>query len=277
MLALVASGCSTARLAYNNAPELGYWWIDGYLDLGETQSVKLRADLATLQAWHRQNELPLYVATLEKLRGLASGNFTPNEVCEWTTITKTRFQSLVTQSEPALLALAASVKPDQITHLTQQFEKHNKKWRAEWVDVSPSERSARWIKQMTDRGEMAYGRLDEPQQAILRAQAASTAFDANLRYREILRRQQDTLSTLRQLSTGQWSDQRIKAEVRALITRSLESPEAGYRRYAEKMTLESCQSMAALHNSTNPAQRRKLVDNLLGYEGDVRALMSAGR
>ena len=125
--ALVLSGCSAAKLAYNNAPDLSYWWLDSYLDLNDAQSSRLRTDLYTLHGWHRQNELPLYIGTLENLRRLAPTNVTPDQACDLSDGLKSRLGSLLNQAEPALLSLAQNVKAEQLTHLTQQFEKH-KRW-----------------------------------------------------------------------------------------------------------------------------------------------------
>ena len=275
--ALVLTGCSATKLAYNNAPDLGYWWLDGYLDLGDAQSLKLRTDLTTLHSWHRQNELPLYIGTLENLRRLASANVTPEQTCDLGDGLKTRFQSLLNQAEPALLSLAQNVKAEQLTHLTQQFEKHNKKWRAEWTEGTPTERTARRQKKLLERVEMLYGSLEEPQLAVLRASLATSGFDADWRYRDLLRRQQNALATLRQVVDGQLNEAALKKEVRALMANTLESSDTEYRNYSAKISKESCQFLAALHNSTTPAQRRTLQEKLLSYETDARTLVAAGR
>ena len=275
--ALMLSGCSATKLAYNNAPDLGYWWLDGYLDLGDAQSLKLRTDLSTLHGWHRQNELPLYIGTLENLRRLAPANVTAEQACELGDGLKVRFQSLLNQAEPALLSLAQNVKADQLTHLSQQFEKHNKKWRTEWMEGTPTERTARRQKQLLNRVEMLYGRAEEPQLAVLRAALATSEFDADWRYRDLLRRQQDALAFLRRVVDGQLSEAALKKEVRALMANTLESPDIEYRNYSAKISKESCQFLAALHNSTTSAQRRTLQDKLLGYETDARTLVAAGR
>jgi hypothetical protein len=48
------------KLSYNALPEVSYWWADGYADFDGAQSLRLKQDLASLQAWHRQRELPRY-------------------------------------------------------------------------------------------------------------------------------------------------------------------------------------------------------------------------
>ena len=62
LTALNLSGCSTTRLAYNNAPTLAYWWLDAYFDFDSSQSLRMRNDLQSLQDWHRQEKLPAVVA-----------------------------------------------------------------------------------------------------------------------------------------------------------------------------------------------------------------------
>jgi hypothetical protein len=42
------AGCSAIKLAYNQAPDLTYWWLDGYFDFNGQQSPKVRDELAKL-------------------------------------------------------------------------------------------------------------------------------------------------------------------------------------------------------------------------------------
>jgi hypothetical protein len=273
--ALVLTGCSAAKLAYNNAPDLSYWWIDSYLDLGDSQGAKLRTDLAALHGWHRQNELPLYVNTLENLRRLAPNNVTPEQACDLGEGLKVRLQSILSQAEPALVSLAQKTTPEQLAHLTQQFEKHNNKWRAEWLEGTATERTARRLKQLIERAEMLYGRLEEPQLTVLRDSLANSGFNAERRYRDVLRRQQDTLATLRRTANSPPGDTALKAEVRALMARTLESPDTGQRSDTSALAKENCRNLAAMHNSTTPTQRRALMSKLLSYEADARTLAAA--
>lgn len=76
LMVLQLAGCSAVRLGYNNAPELTYWWLDGYLDFTSAQSLKVRANLATVQAWHRSQEMPLVLGQLQKLQGMVKDNVT---------------------------------------------------------------------------------------------------------------------------------------------------------------------------------------------------------
>ena len=48
-LALALAGCSAIKLAYNNLPEVSYWWLDRYVDFTEGQSQQVREELSRLQ------------------------------------------------------------------------------------------------------------------------------------------------------------------------------------------------------------------------------------
>ena len=277
MLALGVSGCSAVKAGYNNGPELSYWWLDSFLDFTEPQTLKVRSDLAALQDWHRSSELPVYVNMLEKLQRMAPSNATPEQMCDLFAELKSRFQTVIDQAEPSVVALAPTITAVQLEHLSRQFDKRNRKWREQWVDGTEAQRNSRRVKDLVERSEMFYGPLEDPQLAMLRASVVASGFDANLNYRENLRRQQDTLRTLSNPQGATLTEIGLKAEVRALLARTINSPDATYQSYSKKLTQESCKAFATLHNSTTPAQRVKVMETLRNYETDARALMARKR
>ena len=107
LLIPLLSGCSVVKIAYNNAADLSYWWLDGHMDFNEVQSLTVRADLTALLAWHRANELPLYASTLEKLQRIAPSKVTPDQVCELASEVKTRFQTLLERTDIGILCRIA--------------------------------------------------------------------------------------------------------------------------------------------------------------------------
>ena len=173
--------------------------------------------------------------------------------------------------------MAPTLKEEQLDHLARKLDKRSEKWRGEWLEGSTAERDARRVKQLLDRAEMLYGRLEEPQLAVLRNSVTSSTFNATTSYRESLRRHQDALQTLRQIQGSTPNAGSVRAAVHALIGRSIESPDAAYRTYMKKITQENCKAFATLHNSSTPAQRLKVVETLKDYETDARALMAQKR
>ncbi len=268
------AGCSAIKLSYNNAPEITYWWLDGYLDFDGTQARRLRADLVTLQAWHRQIELPRYITVLEKLQFMATSSVSPTQVCTLFDEIRPRMWGLFEQAVPTAVALAPTLTGSQLEKLTRQFDQQNDKWREKWLNSTPAQRSTQRLKLATDRAEHFYGPLQEAQIATLHASVATSAFDAKLSYREIQRRQQDTLQTLRQLMGSGWDDQHATTAMRTLLERTRDSPESDYQSYSNQLVLENCRTIASLHNSTTPNQRRHLMNTLKDLEYDARSLMT---
>jgi Family of unknown function (DUF6279) len=272
LLLLSLTGCSAIKLGYNNAPSITYWWLDGYLDLNDVQSLQVRDGLSTLHTWHRSQALPAYAEALLKIQRLAPGKVSPEQLCAVATDVRGFMQQIGTHAAEPLSTLTPTLRPEQLKFLAQQFDKKNKKWREEWLDVTPNELAERRFKLAVDRVQLLYGRLQEPQRAVLRQSTASSSFDASISYRETLRRQQDILRTLAEHSNKADRPAHVKAEVQALIERSLNSPDAAYRNQQEKLITEGCTTLAALHNSTSASQRLKAVDVLKDYEADARIL-----
>jgi len=276
-LLLGLGGCSAVRIGYNNAPNLLYWWIDGYVDFDQNQSLKARATLDALHDWHRRQELPAYIALLQALQAIAPADVTPQQVCVHMASAQERLRALLARGEPGIAALVPSIKPEQIEHLSRQFSKRNESWRDKWLSGTEAERRERRVKQAADRYEDFYGKLDERQLAVIRASVVSSRFDPQLRHEETLRRQQEALQALRQLLAANGSETNAAAAVHTVLQHALSPPDPAVRARLEAVTQDNCRAIADLHNSTSAAQRRLAIAALKNYEDDFRALLPAQR
>jgi hypothetical protein len=272
-LALALSACSTNRLAFNHAPTLVYYWLDAYFDFDGPQSLAFKDSLQSLQAWHRKQELPQLAELLKNLQPVATQDISLEQACSLWDYVQQRMQAPIIQLTPALAQLAVSLKPGQIEHIAAEFKKRNQKWRSEWLDMTPSERVAQRSRQIVERSEQFYGRLTDTQRELIRTQVLASGYDPEMLHTEMLRRQQDSLQTLARLRNGGMATEAAQAEVQALFARASLSPDPAMRQYTEGVTHASCAAVAAVHNSSSPAQRARLVKTLQGYEADARALM----
>lgn len=276
LLPLLLAGCSTIQIGYNNATTLGYWWLDSYVDFTDTQTAQAREALAALHAWHRRDELPAYSALLRQAQALAGGQVSAQQVCALVPPIEAALLRLGEQAAIGLSPLIPSLRPEQLQHMARLFDKHNRKWREEWLDITPAELQARRLKRAVERTETFYGRLEQQQLTLLQQSIQASPYDARLGWRERLRRQQDILRTLQEHGSGPDRSAHLTAEALALIERSLHSPDPAYRSQWEATIAASCRMIAALHNSASATQRQKLLDTLRDYEADLRAL-AAGR
>ena len=269
---VLLGACSAIKIGYNNVPELAYWWLDAYADFNDGQTAKVRDELARLHQWHRATELPRVADLLQKMQRLAPNDISSEQVCGLFTDVRTRLEAVNNQAEPGLVALAISLTPEQLTHIEGKFAKNNTDWRKEWITGTPAERQAKRLKSSVERAEQIYSTLEERQLAVLRASIANSSFDPELSHAERLRRQQDLIQTLRQISTDKPSTAQATMVLRGYLERSLNSPNPAYRSYSEKSLQDSCHNFAQLHNSTTTEQRLRAAIRLSAYERDFREL-----
>lgn len=274
--ALLASGCSTltaARLAYNQAPELAYWTLDAYADFNGAQSLQAKAVLARWQDWHRYTQLPLYAATLRALQAQLPQDISADQACSVVADARQTVMVSLHHVEPAAASLAATLQPAQLEAMARKFAKSNAEWRGTYLTVSPQKAQAKRLEQATDRSEWLYGALNSAQNEVLKRSVSQSVFDAALSDAERLRRQDDTLQTLRGvMANNATATVNATAAVHALVARSFTSPNTAHRRYQDALTREGCVLFAELHQRASAAQRNHAAQKLQRYESLLLSL-----
>ena len=278
VLTTLLSACSTVKIGYNQAPTLAYFYLDGYADFTDAQSLQVKSELVRLHAWHRQTQLPAYADLLDRLQPLLQGNITPAQVCSVWPDVRRQLLAVPSQAEPAIAALALSLQPQQLQHMQRKLARGNADYRKDFIDATPAAIRAKRYEQATSRADMLYGPLDEQQLKRIGQLVDQSGFNAPLVYAERMRRQQDALQTLRAISAANTAANSaanttaVQTQLRALLGRTLASPEPAYRDYIDKNTQENCRAVAELHNSTTDVQRRTAMRVIRGYAVDFRAL-----
>ncbi len=260
------------KLSYNNAPDLVYFWLDGYVGFDETQKPAVLADVAQLQRWHRSEELPRYAQLLERLAQAAPEDLSADAVCSVQREVQTRFDVLLTQAEPAVDAIANNFSAAQYRHLETKFDKQNAKFRSEWIDAKPADRFERRLKRAVEQAERLYGRLDEPQLAVLRENLKRSRFDPVQSLTESKRRQRATLVALRTISDAALAPERRRVAVQSWLDQLQRSPDPAARERQAAFAIQSCTHIANLHNSTSSVQRAQAAQRLRGYAQDFHEL-----
>ena len=273
-LALALSACSAIKLGYGNLPHLAYWWLDNYVDFSDEQEPLVRDELAKLYTWHRQQELPRILELVSRVEQLAGGDVTPDQACAIFEEGRARYRAIAAQAEPAAATVAASLTGREQRHLARKFRRANDTFQKEWVALGRVDLVDKRQKQMTERLETFYGRLDERQQAVLRQRLEVSVFEPARMATEWDRRQQDLLQLLRRMSQRGAPTPETRALLHAWIERLERSPDPVHRAYQETLVKEGCVTFAAVHQSTTPAQREQAVRRLRAYGRDIRDLMA---
>ena len=265
-------GCGVIKLAYNQSPELAYWYLDSHLDFTSEQSLQVKAKLNQLQAWHRQTQLPAYALTLQQLQQQLLADTNAAQACTVVADVRSKLGTLTRQAEPLAAQLAGMLNADQLKHMAQKFAKNNAKEQAERLDDGPKGRQDKRFKQALERAERLYGSLNDSQRAMMAKRLEQSRFDERLSFSEKQRRQRDALATLQPLTASQAPPEQALVALRGLMERALVSPDLTYRTYFDQLGQENCQTFAELHNSTTAAQRTKAVETLKGYVQDLQTL-----
>lgn len=276
LVAFMLQACSASKLAYNQAPDLAYWYLDGFVDFSGAQSVQVKDDLSKLQAWHRQTQLPTYIDTLQKMTQKMPIDVNAQDACTIFSEARRKFLIVSDQAQPVVVTLLDTLTSSQIDVMARKFEKGNVEYRKDYLQTGKPINQSKRYKQAVSRAETLYGRLDDKQTSLIASQVEKSRFNATLAYAERQRRQQDVLQTLRALLKSQPTTEQKKLAVRSLFERSFVSPNANYADYVEALTKDSCANFANLHNTTSASQRLKAVETLMGYEQDIRTLSAQG-
>lgn len=274
LLASALGACSAVKLAYNNLPEVSYWWLDGYFDFDSTQTPKVRDELAQLLAWHRQNELPKVITLLQEAQGLAPGEVTPAQACKFADSIRERLLAVTERAEPATTDLALTLSESQLQQLERKYAKLNNDYRKDWLDRTPAQVQEKRYDQFLDRMEDFYGRLTAEQRDLLKQQVAQSVFNPQLADAERRKRQQEALAMLRGFATKKPSPAEARAALHAYLLRIAEPPPGPWRDQQQALLEEGCRNLAALHNGTSASQREQAVRRLQAYQSDLRQLVA---
>ncbi|WP_462389686.1 DUF6279 family lipoprotein [Acidovorax sp. Q11] len=269
---LLLAGCSTVKLAYNQAPQLLSWQLNRYLDLTQPQAERVRDELADLHRWHRDTLLPEHAGLLQKLRQQLPAPMSAEQACRAYADLRTQVDQLLARAEPSLVWLASDLSEAQIRSLQKKQSDSNADWKKEWLDPPPDKLREHRYQLLLSRTEDFYGTLQEPQKAALRSYIAQSSFDPQRTYAERQRRQQDLVQVLRKIAAERGNTDQTRALLRGYLARLNTSPDAAYQRYATTLVDEGCAGFALVHSAMTPAQRLQAVASIGAYEQDFITL-----
>ncbi len=271
--AFVLGGCSSIRLAYGNASQLAWWWIDGYVDFSREQAPQIKDGLDRFAEWHRRTQLPEWLPLLVAAQAQITEPLTPELACRWQAQAREKFEPTLQRA----LSLAADALPglgeEQFRHLEQRYAKRNDEMKRDFLDDDPKERLDAAVKRTLARVEQVYGRLGDDQKRVVREGVVASPFDPALWLAERKLRQADVLQTMRRLAAEKADSPQRLAALRGLVERSERSPQPGYAAYQARLATYNCAFVARIHNATTPAQRLQARENLKGWEDDLRSFL----
>ncbi len=268
LAAAALSGCSGARIAYNNADTALRWMADDYFALEGAQLEDFKLRLAGFHAWHRGEELPRYSAQLAGAAGKLADGLTRQELYwAWDSVIAA-YRRLATQAAPDLAAVLARLSPAQFQRLEQKFAESNAEYANKHLSGSAAAQRARRDKRNLELMQEWFGDLSDTQEAQLQAASAGLPLLYALRLENRQRRQREFLALLKA--------QRSASGLEPGLRRWLSDWEGGvspeYRRLGDLHRERYMQMLLELDRGLAPAQRAHAAARLSDYANLFAAL-----
>lgn len=272
---IVLGGCSAVRLGYSQAHNALYWWIDGYADMNDAQSTRMRTEIDRFMAWHAQSELPAYRTLLRRWQASATSDTTATAACQQYEALRQAWGRMATQGAPALAALALQLDASQMAHAERHLRKGHEGFEKDFVQGTPAQRLARRVERLTDRYETLYGPLTAAQQAMVRQDLAASPFRPEQALQDRRAHGDELLQMIRQWQAMPDGPDRQTIAQRALSTwLSDRLPASQTDKHPTAAVIRhGCEQYARLHNSTTATQRRHAAEVLASYEADIQSLI----
>lgn len=195
--AVVLTGCSTARFAYENADTYVRWKVASYVDLEGAAAEELDDRIDEFHAWHRKTELPKYVRLArEASRRFADGLSREDAVWGYDSVRVQARESLRKAAELAA-PLLDRLTPEQLAQIERRLAEDNRQFYRTNLRGSERERRNRRARIMTERLEDWVGKLTQAQAERVREFVERSPAIDELRDRDRKRLQREVIAILR--------------------------------------------------------------------------------
>ena len=191
------SGCSTVRLAYNNADLYLSWQLGKYLDVHDAQREDLDRRIAAFLTWHRANALPQYIRLVNEASTRFARGLSQEDLVWGYDSAQAQVLQAVRAAAGEIADLLDRLTPEQIAYMERRFADDNRKYVRENVAGSIEERRRKRVKRNVERLEEWFGNLSEGQIERVRQYAERAPFPEAMRDRERRRLQSDFLAMVR--------------------------------------------------------------------------------
>lgn len=269
---LTISGCSSS-LAYKNLDWLAYWYIDEYIQLTEEQKAIVDQNLTIWLAWHRQQELPRYLANLNELTSdIVSQQFSIEKLTYHQEILLQHWQRMKAKLVPDLVLMAPLLSAQQVSELFVTLDKKNAEEREEIQEkfaLSPKQQQNNAEKRYNKNLTRWLGKLTSEQETVT-AEKESYLQPNDILWLEYRERYQTELKTLFEQAdrSKPFNEQLFQLLMAPEVFRSNKLNQINADNSARFKFL-----LLTVLKMTTAKQRKKLVREINEFAKDTSALM----
>lgn len=159
-------GCGT-KFAYNNISWFVVSYIEDFFSLSNSQESELEARLDSLQAWHKETQLPLYIEQLQVLKNINRSELSPAFIVEQSEQIKNHVRSIVNKFSPDIYALSMQLSPKQDREFLTNFRKKQQEFYEERLSLHDDDSRERYRDRIEERLERWLGSISKEQKQII--------------------------------------------------------------------------------------------------------------
>ena len=266
----VVSACSSTTYVYNRLDFLLPWYMDDYVDLNAEQEAYLDELLVPFLAWHRAQELPVYLTALNRIEDSLNEPLTPTGVGALVTDFESAWLRLQGEGLTQLLDLGARLSDEQIAAFLEALWEQQREFEEEYLERSEAEFYEDNYDNTLDTFQDYIGKLSDVQRQWVRDSS-----------RQLLRSDQVWLQEralwLTQLAVLLERKPGWQQRVRAAISARDDTVSPDYKRVYEHNMDAIYQLTARVLNARSERQSRYLKDKLTDIRQDLEALIAQGK
>lgn len=167
LLALSFLYACSARFIYNHLDWALEWYIDDLVTLNEDQEWRVRGAVNSLLAWHRVNQLPFYISSLDEAQTAVNSEITLSFLKRFYYGHEKAWMNLKYQLTPTLAGLLKTLSDSQVNQLENNLKSQEKDVTEDFIDKTPEQLVEGRTERMIGRLEYWIGDLNKQQQQIV--------------------------------------------------------------------------------------------------------------
>ncbi len=167
ILCVALVGCST-QFIYRNIDWFVIDYLEDYVDLTDQQEKMISDSVAHLSQWHRQVEIPKYVAHIDQLLTMDPSQFSLEEFHRQRRIITSYTQNLLRKAEPDIERITALMSDKQVDELMSSVRQRHSKFKQKFAPMSDEQIRKYYYEQISDNLEDWLGELTDKQRQLLK-------------------------------------------------------------------------------------------------------------
>ncbi|WP_261886993.1 DUF6279 family lipoprotein [Vibrio pomeroyi] len=166
LVCFLFAGCGT-KFAYNNISWFAVSYIEDFVSLSNSQESELEARLDSLQAWHKETQLPLYISQLEALQSITRPDMNSAFIVDQSEQIKNHIRSIVNKFAPDVYSLSMQLSAKQDSEFLKNFREKQQDYYEERLSLNDEDSRERYRNRIEERLERWLGSVSKEQKQII--------------------------------------------------------------------------------------------------------------